>query len=138
MSHELRTPLNAVIGFAQLLQESAESMTPHQRQQLQRLLIGADQQVLAIVDRRFGARHHPCPTPEHPSGSEDGYPHARRAGQRDGTGEPCPAAADDRDLVLHARIQDLPASQILRSGVSEVRRSRTRKPSARISSSRLR
>ena len=61
-------------------------------------------------------------------------------GQRDGGGKTGVAAADDGNLGLkaHPRNQVLPAIQILRTGVSEVRRSSTWKPSASISSSRVR
>ncbi len=41
MSHELRTPLNAVLGFAQLLaSDTAEPLTPRQRERLQELQRG--------------------------------------------------------------------------------------------------
>lgn|GEM_PF-6425318 len=37
MGHELRTPMNALIGFSTLLLEGHESMTPHQRDYLQKI-----------------------------------------------------------------------------------------------------
>jgi len=41
MSHELRTPLNAVLGFAQLLGNQVESLTPGQQRNLKLLHDGA-------------------------------------------------------------------------------------------------
>ncbi|MEO8524421.1 MAG: ATP-binding protein [Caldimonas sp.] len=50
MSHELRTPLNAVLGFSQLLQESAkDKLDEHERHQLD-LIFLAGAQLCALVD----------------------------------------------------------------------------------------
>ena len=110
----------------------------HLAHQLQCLLVSTDQDVLPVVDVAVLARHHPRATAEHAASLEHGDSHFLRSGQRDRAGEARIAPADDRDLRFHARNQVVPASQILRSGVSEVRRSSTLKPSASISASSVR
>ncbi len=40
MSHELRTPLNSILGFAQLIQSNATSLTPTQQDNVQQILHG--------------------------------------------------------------------------------------------------
>ena len=50
LSHELRTPMNAVLGFTQLLAgDSAEPLTPRQRERLQHVA-GAGERLMALID----------------------------------------------------------------------------------------
>ncbi|MEO7851506.1 MAG: ATP-binding protein [Rubrivivax sp.] len=49
MSHELRTPLNAVLGFAQLLDDRSEPLTPRQQRNV-RLLRDGGQHLLALIN----------------------------------------------------------------------------------------
>ena len=108
-------------------------------QQAGELAVGADEDVLAVVHppvvvlvHHAGTAAHGVRALEH----GDVHPGAR---ELDRAGEPGVAGTDDGDdRHAHARNQVVPASQTLRSGVSEVRRSSTRKPSAAISRSRVR
>ncbi len=50
MSHELRTPMNSIIGFTKLvLRKSGESMDDKQKENLQKVLISAEQ-LLALIN----------------------------------------------------------------------------------------
>ena len=50
MSHELRTPLNAVLGFAQLLDDPSEPLSPGQRKNLKFLHDGAQHLQVLVND----------------------------------------------------------------------------------------
>lgn len=50
MSHELRTPLNAIIGYAELLDESADEVRPRELRADLAKIRGAGQQLLGLVN----------------------------------------------------------------------------------------
>ena len=101
--------------------------------QAAKLGVGADQDVLAVVERFALHDDAACA----PAGNRARLVHRdRHAPVREGhcAGHARVARADDRYAATHV----FQASHSLRSGVSEVRRSSTRKPSRSISSSRAR
>ena len=95
-------------------------------QQCQRFRIGAEQQVLAVVDRQAGALDAPRPSAGNRAGLEQRDLDAG-VGQRDGGRAAGPAGADDRDraAAVHDRREVFQAIHSLRNGVSDVRWSST-------------
>ena len=102
--------------------------------QCERIGIGAEQQMLTVVERQSVPIHRARAATERGSGfvQLDAVPAAR---ELDGSGASRPATADDRN---HARQAARVAIHSLRSGVSAIRRSSTRNPSRAISSSSVR
>lgn len=49
MSHELRTPLNSVIGFAELLEKRAETVTPDKNRRYAGRILHASEHLLALI-----------------------------------------------------------------------------------------
>ena len=101
----------------------------------QRLAIGAEQDVLAVVQRAAVDVDAAGAAAEGAAGFEQGGVDAG-CRQFDGGGDARPAAADDGDL--HAKAQVFQAIQSLRTGVSAMRWCRTWKLSRLISSSSVR
>lgn len=94
--------------------------------------VGADQDVLAVVEIAAAGAHAPCPPARHGTRFEDGGCDAMLR-ERDCRRHPGVAGADDG--YTPARTHVFQASQSLRSGVSEVRWLSTWKPSRSISAS---
>ena len=122
-------------GVAQLERHAQQRVArhadaPHEAEQL---AVGADQDMLAVV-QRFALRHDPARAP---AGDGPGLVHRDRhalRGERHRAGHAGVSGADDRYAASHV----FQAIHSLRSGVSEVRRSSTRKPSRSISASSAR
>ena len=108
-----------------------------QAHQALQLGVGADQDVLAVVEGEATHLDAPGAAAEGARGFEhgDGNPACR---QFRGGGHAGIARADDGDSHFRSRNQVRQAIHSLRSGVSAMRRSSTRQPSRRISASRAR
>ena len=117
---------------ADLERQAKERLAGHAdgAHQLIERCVRADQDVLAVVELLALRLNAPRTTAGNASRLEDDDAHAA-LGQRYGGGHAGVARTDDR----YAAIQVRQAIHNLRSGVSDVRRDRTRKPSRSISSS---
>ena len=100
------------------------AMDTHQNRH--RLLVGAEQKMLAVVEREPGTQHAARASSQQGRSLEQVDADAGLR-QRHRGGASGPAAADDGhgSALRHAERQVRHASQSLRSGVSDVRRSRT-------------
>ena len=110
--------------------------------QLQRLFVCTEQDVLAVVERLAFEFDGACAAAQGPTGLEQRDGHAG-FGQCQGCRAAGPAATHDRDtgsiqVSGHGNSQVLLASHSLRNGVSETRARRTGNPDCRISLSRVR
>ena len=120
------------VGVAQLKRHAQQRIGgdadfAHQAQQLG---VGADQDVLAVVELAALDRHAPRPAARHGPRFEDSHRNAA-SGQGHGGGHARVSSSDD----CYALTQVFQASQNLRNGVSEVRCVSTWKPSRSTSAS---
>jgi len=110
----------------------------HRLHEGERLAIGAQQQVLAVVERRAAVLDAPSPSTGRPVRIEERDARAA-AHELDGGGDPGPAGADDAHVPgVHVEIQVFHAIHSFRIGVRETRARITGNPSRRISWSSVR
>ena len=117
--------------------EQAFRIGTNHAHQSQGLPVGADQDVLAVIERVLLDVDAACPAAELPGGLE----YADRctgSAQFNCCRQPGPATADDGDFVFQPLIHVRQAIHSLRSGVSEVRWVNTWQPSRLISSRTVR
>ncbi len=122
-------------GVTDLQRHAQQRVVPHadQPHHSEKLGVGADQDVLAVVELVALRPHAAGASARHRTGFEHGDRHAAR-GQRHRGRHAGVAGADDGYALTHV----FQAIQNLRSGVSEMRCVSTRKPSRSISSSSAR